>query len=132
MNNQEILSALAGLGQRLYDKAIEARGMREAMKQHGRHHEAKLYDTKIVALVEFGNEVDRIITQAQKASLEQPSPAVPCSAWVEELEAARRLAKEADEHLSSGDMMRGLMSLRFVRAFLDRLSETEPRRSSTG
>lgn len=91
MSNQETLSALADLSQRIYDKATEARGMREAMKQHGRHHEAKLHDTRITALVELGNEVDRIITQAQKTSVDQPSPAVPCIAGLGELGAAPSL-----------------------------------------
>lgn len=88
MSNQETLSALAALSQRICDKATEARREFDYLKAEGRHPSAALASVRCGALIEFGNEVDRIITQAQKASVDQPSPAVRSSAGFGELEAA--------------------------------------------
>ena len=91
------LSALVELSQRIYVRATEAREKLDSMTPRD-HYRKQWWHSRIAALVEVGNDVDRLKDEAQKADVEQPSPAVISSDWLEELEAALYHAQKARDY----------------------------------
>ena len=88
------LSALVELSQRIYVRATEAREKLDSMTPRD-HYRKQWWHSRIAALVEVGNDVDRLKDEAQKADVEQPFIS---SDWLEELEAALYHAQKARDY----------------------------------
>ena len=71
MEQPETLSPLAELGQVIYERACEARRKAAIHHENKNYHGAVAYTRVASALVELGNEVDRMMAKAEKASVGQ-------------------------------------------------------------
>jgi len=101
MEQPETLSPLAELGQVIYERACEARRKAAIHHENKNYHGAVAYTRVASALVELGNEVDRMMAKAEKASVGQTFNGGSlqrvgrlCALWREEAAQMDQIAKE--------------------------------------